>query len=193
MDKPDLQECKEIVQEIMERHYERGKTLASVRINEIKKVQHDPGMTGSLVRLLISDADTDIKSWEALQQLSVMALQDKECVNDLAMWAFEVAAGKRHRPTQKRCEQELIRDRAIMHCLAVLVHEKGCPIVRKNEAEKNEDGEIYSASDIVADVFIVGYEKVRKMWGRRDKKDKNEYMDYHHINPNHYGAPTYEN
>ena len=113
MDKPDLQECKEIVQEIMERHYERGKTLASVRINEIKKVQHDPGMTGSLVRLLISDADTDIKSWEALQQLSVMALQDKECVNDLAMWAFEVAAGKRHRPTQKRCEQELIRDRAI--------------------------------------------------------------------------------
>ena len=188
-----MQECKEIVQEIMERHYERGKTLASVRLNEIKKVQYDPGLTGSLVRALISDANTDIKSWEILQQLSVMALQDKECVNDLAIWAIEVAAGERHRPTQKRCEQELIRDRAIMHCLAVLVHEKGCPIVRKNEAKKNEDGEIYSASDIVADVFIVGYEKVRKMWGRRDKEDKNEYMDYHHINPNHYGAPTYEN
>ena len=42
MDKPDLQECKEIVQDIMERHYERGKTLASVRINEIKKYSMTP-------------------------------------------------------------------------------------------------------------------------------------------------------
>ena len=198
MGKVQYSEGVEIAAAIFKQHFQHGKNGAEVTYSEYKKIREGGDFMDDHAMLfshLVDEAERDREDWDLLIKIAREHLISGEPIAPaLDRWGLEIVTELIGKPKCK--DTHMVRDRAIMHAMAVLVD------VHKFKAGRNTETKVrkvktpkHSAADAVVEAYSkqvhdpLYWRTVVKVWDKRDDRSTWGYSDYHHINPNKFGAP----
>ena len=196
MGKVQYSEGVEIAAAIFKQHFQHGKNGAEVTYSEYKKIREVGDFMDDNAMLfshLVDEAERDRDDWDLLNKIARERLISGEPIAPaLYRWGLENATKLIDKPKCK--DTHMVRNRAIMHAMAVLVDVHKFKAGRNTDTKKENPPE-NSAADAVAEAYrkqvhcSLGWRTVVQVWDKRDDRSTWGYSDYHHINPNIFGAP----
>ena len=195
-DEADFREGVKIAAEIFKQHYQHGENGAEVTYSEYKKIREWADFMDDhslLFSHLVDEAKRDRDDWDLLIKIARERLVNGEPIAPaLGRWGLEIATELIDKPKWK--DSFMVRDRAIMHAMAVLIDIHEFSAGRNTDTKKVKPLE-QSAADAVAEAHAthgygpLGWRTAIGIWDKRDDRSTWGYSDYHHINPNIFGAP----